>query len=254
MVTLLVISVNGKPDSRAGGPTGQAGRAATARTAGRGPATARVLAAVAPDSFVIHVSSSVVHSVVEDAYVRTKTRQEFLVRQSGLAWCVVRPTLMFGWFDGKHLGWLARFMNRVPVFPIPGHGRYMRQPLFSRDFCRVLMAVMRQRPTGQSFDLTGPDEITYVDIIHAIRELQASRTLVVHLPYAVFDGLLRVYALFSNKPPFTSDQLRSLVAGDMFEGVDMQETFGVAPTPFRDALRETLTHPVYSSVVIESPH
>ena len=31
---------------------------------------------------------------------------------------------MFGWFDRKHLGWLARFMTRAPVFPVPGHGRY----------------------------------------------------------------------------------------------------------------------------------
>jgi len=31
---------------------------------------------------------------------------------------------MFGWFDRKHLGWLSRFMKKVPVFPIPGHGHY----------------------------------------------------------------------------------------------------------------------------------
>ena len=27
---------------------------------------------------------------------------------------------MFGWFDRKHLGWLSRFMSKVPIFPIPG--------------------------------------------------------------------------------------------------------------------------------------
>ena len=41
---------------------------------------------------------------------------------------------MFGWFDRKHLGWLARFMCRVPVFPIPGSGEYLRQPLYVGDF------------------------------------------------------------------------------------------------------------------------
>ena len=68
-------------------------------------------------------------SVADDNCTNSKKRQEQLVLESGLRCCVLRPTLMFGWFDTKRLGWLARFMERVPVFPIPGHGRYMRQPL-----------------------------------------------------------------------------------------------------------------------------
>ena len=59
-------------------------------------------------------------------------------QESNLSHCVARPTLMFGWFDPKHFGWLSRFMAKVPVFPIPGSGKYMRQPLYVIDFCRVL--------------------------------------------------------------------------------------------------------------------
>lgn len=217
-------------------------------------ATELVLAGVDPSAFLIHVSSSVVHSVAHDAYSETKRSQEQLVVESGLRYCVVRPTLMFGWFDSKHLGWLGRFMDRVPVFPIPGHGRYLRQPLYNRDLCRALIACMHQQPDGQSFDLTGPDTITYIDIIRAIRDVKGSRTVVVPIPYGVFDGLLRAFALVSNKPPFTSQQLKSLVAGDMFEGVDIEQTFGFAPTPFHAALAETFNHPVYSNVVLGSPH
>jgi nucleoside-diphosphate-sugar epimerase len=73
--------------------------------------------------YLVHISSSVVNSVAVDDYTNTKKAQEKLVVESGLAHCVLRPTLMFGWFDPKHLGWLSRFMAKVPVFPIPGHGR-----------------------------------------------------------------------------------------------------------------------------------
>ena len=52
-------------------------------------------------------------------YMRSKTAQEKMVRASGLRHCVLRPTLMFGWFDPKHLGWLARFMERVPRISDP---------------------------------------------------------------------------------------------------------------------------------------
>jgi len=33
---------------------------------------------------------------------------------------------MFGWFDRKHLGWLARFMRKVPIFPVPDRGDFLR--------------------------------------------------------------------------------------------------------------------------------
>ena len=82
----------------------------------------------------VHISSSVLESAADDHYTRTKREQEKLVLESGIDCVVLRPTLMFGWFDRKHLGWLSRFMQRMPIFPIPGHGRYMRQPLYVGDF------------------------------------------------------------------------------------------------------------------------
>ena len=218
--------------------------------------TERVLAAAREHGvhFVVHSSSSVVNSVADDDYTRTKRAQEELVKDGGVPYCILRPTLMFGWFDPKHLGWLARFMERVPVFPIPGHGRYMRQPLYNRDFCRAILACMQRQPNGAVYDLVGPDRIDYIDMIRAIRDVKGLRTPVVRIPYRLFWVLLKTYALFSSKPPFTADQLKALTAGDAFTGVDIEATFGFRPTPFREALRETFTHPVYSAIALESPH
>jgi nucleoside-diphosphate-sugar epimerase len=199
----------------------------------------------------IHVSSSVVNSVANDDYTNTKKQQEQMFLASGLPGCVLRPTLMYGWFDPKHFGWLARFMDKAPVFPIPGHGRYMRQPLYERDFCRVILWCIENRPVGKIFDLVGNERIDYVDIIRAIRDVKGLHTPIVHVPYRLFDLMLRAYALFSDRPPFTSSQLKALAAGDDFSGVDIEKTFGFKPTPFAEGIRETFCHPVYSKYVVE---
>jgi len=201
--------------------------------------------------YTVHVSSSVVNSVANDDYTNTKKLQERMFLDSGLPGCVLRPTLMYGWFDPKHFGWLARFMEKVPVFPIPGHGRYMRQPLYERDFCRAILWCIENRPAGKIFDLVGNERIDYIDIIRAIREAKGLRTPIVRIPYALFDLLLRVYALFSQRPPFTAGQLKALTAGDDFTGVDIEATFGFRPTPFADGIRETFCHPVYSKHVVQ---
>ena len=201
--------------------------------------------------FTIQISSSVVNSVANDDYTNTKKAQEQMFLQSGLVGCVLRPTLMYGWFDPKHFGWLARFMEKVPVFPIPGHGRYMRQPLYERDFCRAILWCIEHRPLGKIYDLVGNERIDYIEIIRAIRDVKGLRTPIVSIPYGLFDALLRLYALVSDKPPFTSSQLKALTAGDDFAGVDMEKTFGFRPTPFAEGIRETFCHPAYSKYVVQ---
>ena len=204
-------------------------------------------------SFLIHLSSSVLNSRVEDDYVRTKRRQEDIIRASGIDHCVLRPTLMYGWFDPKHLGWLARFMARSPVFPIPGNGRFVRQPLYVQDVCRIVEWCVDNRPDGQIYDLTGPDHITYLSMIRAIRDTQGLNRPIVRLPMSLFRVLLSAYARISRNPPFTKDQLDSLAAGDDFYGVDMTALFGIHPTAFLSGIHQTLTDGRFGAVVVNDP-
>jgi len=199
---------------------------------------------------VLHVSSSVVNSRADDDYVRTKREQEELVRQLANPWCVLRPTLMFGWFDRKHFGWLSRFMRRSPLFPVPGHGEYLRQPLFAGDFCNILISCIEKRITG-SFNISGRDKIDYIDIIRQIKGAIRSRTLILPIPYWLFHALLAIWALFDPDPPFTTQQLSALVADDEFEVIDWPEIFSVTPTPFSKAIDETFNDARYGHVVLK---
>jgi nucleoside-diphosphate-sugar epimerase len=216
-------------------------------------ASQRVLDAIRSHGapYLVHISSSVVVSVADDDYTNTKKAQEQLVVESGISHCVLRPTLMFGWFDPKHLGWLSRFMAKTPVFPIPGDGRYMRQPLYERDFCRCIARCIERQPAGDIYDIVGDTRIDYIDIIKTIKHVKRLHTLIVHIPFGLFHFLLRVYALFSGKPPFTADQLEALTAGDEFHGVDTQALFGVKQTAFSDAIRESYCDPTYSHFVLK---
>lgn len=201
--------------------------------------------------FIVHISSSVVNSQAVDFYTESKKAQEKLVVESGLACTILRPTLMFGWFDRKHLGWLARFMARVPAFPVPGHGRYPRQPLYAADFCRVILACIDGAHAGKSFDISGQEFVDYIDIIRALKEETGARAAILRIPYRLFWWLLRVYGLFSRSPPFTTHQLEALVIPERFPVIDWPGIFGVRATPFRAALHETLHDPAYSAVVLD---
>ncbi|MBO9622454.1 MAG: NAD(P)-dependent oxidoreductase [Sphingomonas sp.] len=199
--------------------------------------------------YLVNISSSVVNSQAIDNYTETKKAQEALVLASGIEQVVLRPTLMFGWFDRKHLGWLARFMQRSPVFPVPGSGRYLRQPLYVGDFCDIIIAALDRRVTG-SYNISGQEKIDYIDLVRAVKRAVRSRTRIVRIPYRAFWLLLKTYALFSSNPPFTAKQLEALATPDVFEVIDWPGIFGVRATPLAEALEETFQHPVYSSVTL----
>jgi nucleoside-diphosphate-sugar epimerase len=216
-------------------------------------ATERLLDALAARGrcHLVHLSSSVVNSAVTDWYTESKKAQEHLVLASGHPCIVLRPTLMFGWFDRKHLGWLARFMHRVPVFPIPGNGRYMRQPLYVGDFCNIVAAAIERRLDGTQHNISGQERVFYIDLIRQVKRATGASAAIVKVPYALFWTMLATYGLFDRNPPFTVKQLKALATPDEFEVIDWPALFGVRATPLAEALDETFRHPRYSSIALE---
>jgi nucleoside-diphosphate-sugar epimerase len=204
----------------------------------------------APRPYLVHISSSVINSMARDLYTESKRAQEDMVVASGVPHVILRPTLMFGWFDRKHLGWLRRFMDRAPVFPIPGNGKFMRQPLYAGDFSAIVAQCIATRPSG-TYDISGLERIDYIDLVRAIKTTVKARTPIVTIPYGVFWLMLKTYAIVDRDPPFTTSQLAALVTPDVFPEIDWPGIFNVRRTPLNEALAETYLDPTYSQIVLD---
>ncbi|MGB8028535.1 MAG: NAD-dependent epimerase/dehydratase family protein [Terracidiphilus sp.] len=199
---------------------------------------------------IVNISSSVVNSKAVDDYTETKRAQEALIAACGIKQIVLRPTLMFGWFDRKHIGWLSRFMKRVPVFPVPGNGRHLRQPLYAGDFAAIVASAIEGEITGQ-YKITGQERIDYIDLMRMVKDAAGAHARIQKIPYWLFWLLLRANAVFDRNPPFTTKQLEALVTPDVFEVIDWPGIFSVRATPLKEALQTTFRHPVYSKVALE---
>lgn len=215
-------------------------------------ATERLLdaALTAKVGYIVNISSSVVNSLAVDDYTETKKAQEALIAASGIQQVILRPTLMFGWFDRKHIGWLARFMQRVPVFPIPGNGKYLRQPLYAGDFADIVASAIGSEIIG-AYNITGMERIDYIDLIRLVKDAVGSRARIQKVPYTLFSVLLRTNALFDKNPPFTAKQLEALVTPDVFEVIDWPAIFNVRATPLKNALETTFRDPTYSEIALD---
>jgi nucleoside-diphosphate-sugar epimerase len=215
-------------------------------------ATERALAAARTGrcAYLAHISSSVVNSAAHDLYTESKKAQEALIAEADVRHVILRPTLMFGWFDRKHLGWLRRFMSRAPVFPIPGDGRYLRQPLYAGDFAAIISACLLKEIEG-AYNISGLERIDYIDLIKLIKKVSGAKAAVVTIPYGVFWVLLKAYSLIDKDPPFTTAQLKALATPDLFEEIDWPNIFGIERTPLTKAMEETFLDPTYANVVLD---
>lgn len=176
----------------------------------------------------LHVSTVAVSypETEHQPYARSKARAELLVKDSGLDWLIVRPTMVFG--PGSLAGSrLARLAN-LPVLPLPGSGTSRVQPVHVADVAALLRRRLADGAFGERVeDVGGRDTVLMVELLRALRRgLRGTEGPSVTLPVAPLisflgaaDPVLRPFL------PVTAGQLYvfryDVVAA---EGVDAEQT------------------------------
>ncbi|HEV3405645.1 MAG TPA: NAD(P)H-binding protein [Candidatus Dormibacteraeota bacterium] len=132
-------------------------------------ANTRILIGAARDAGVRRVVHISVSNPSEDSpldYYAGKARAERAVRESGLSWAIIRPTLIFGQGDIliNNIAWLLR---RLPVFGIPGRGDYRLQPVAGEDVAEIATWAAEQ-VDNVTVDAAGPDIIYYSEMVESI--------------------------------------------------------------------------------------
>jgi NADH dehydrogenase len=167
------------------------------------------------------------------AYQTTKWKGEEEVRRSGIPFCILRPSLIFGQGDG-FVTQMMETMRSAPLFrPVPGNGKPKFRPISIDDvtacFVRALTA---EAATNQTVELGGADELTLNEVLAEIARCAGVRKPAVHIPLPLmFAGAAALQRLLKN-PPVTVDQLRMLREGSTCDIGPMKSIFRVNPRGF----------------------
>ena len=174
-------------------------------------------------------------------YQTSKWKGEEAVRQSGIPYCILRPSVIFGPGDG-FVSQMLGVMRNAPLFrPVPGDGRPKFRPIFIDDVTACFVqALANPAATNKSVDLGGAEELTLNEVLAEIAECAGIRKPAVHVPMPLmFAGAALARVLFG-RPPVTAGQLRMLQEGSTCNILPMIETFGFKPIGFREGLRKYL--------------
>ncbi len=194
---------------------------------------------------LIHLSSSVVISIGKDYYTNTKKASEKLIKKSKTNYTILRPSLLYGCFDAKHLGFMTKLVEKSPIFPIPGSGKYIRQPLYVGDLVKIIAKLIEKKPKRKIYDVIGKEELYFIDIIKIIAKARKKHPIIIKIPIPIFICLLKLYSLITNKSPFVRSQLTALMAGDIFPVTNWEKEFKVKYTPFRRGVQDMFRSKYY---------
>jgi len=158
---------------------------------------------------VVHISVSNPSLDSPLAYYAGKAQAEELVKESGLAWAIVRPTLVFGPGDIliNNIAWLLR---RMPLFAMPGLGHYHLQPVAADDVAAIAVAASAQEEHA-IVDAAGPETVTFAELVDQIAIAVQRRPPFLYLPPSLLIPAGEVIGLFVRDVVLTRQELEGLM-------------------------------------------
>ena len=174
---------------------------------------------------LLHMSALGASTAAPSAYLRSKGEAEVIVADSGLAWTVFRPSVIFGRED-SFLNLFAQLLKFLPVVML-GSPNARFQPVFVEDVAAAFVKSPADLGShGRRYDLCGPRVYTLRELVEFVAATTGKRRPIIGLN----DGLSYLQALVMEWLPvklLTRDNYYSMKVDSVCDGAF---PFGITPT------------------------
>jgi NADH dehydrogenase len=129
---------------------------------------------------IVHVSITNSSEKSHLEYFSGKARLERALRELGLSYAILRPTVLFGKEDIliNNIAWALR---HLPIFGVFGDGSYRLQPFFVDDLAQIAVEQGLQNE-NVIINAIGPETFTYRELVQMIGKIIGVPRPVVSVP------------------------------------------------------------------------
>jgi nucleoside-diphosphate-sugar epimerase len=158
---------------------------------------------------VVHISVSNADAAPELPYFRGKAEVERALKDSGVPYSIVRPTLIFGPGDIliNNIAWMLR---RFPIFLVARSGDYRVEPILGEDVATVAIAAARGEGNS-TIDAFGPENFTFRELVEMIARAVGSGARIVSAPAPIVSFAGSAIGAVVGDVTLTRDELRGLM-------------------------------------------
>jgi NADH dehydrogenase len=143
-------------------------------------------------------------------YFKGKAGLERVLKESGLSYAILRPTVLFG-PEGILINNIAWLVRRFPVFAIMGAGDYQLQPIFVEDLADLMVQVgAQQEPV--LMDAVGPETYRFDDLVRLVAQTLHRKVRLIYISPGLMLAISKVMSLLLGDVILTRDEITGLMA------------------------------------------
>lgn len=168
---------------------------------------------------------------------RVKGQGEELIRNSGLAYTILRSGIVFG-EDDAFINHIASMLRVSPiVFLLPGQGEVVLHPLYIDDLVRCIRLSLESiNAVDALIEVGGPEYITFQDLMFTIMRVTRMRRVLISVPPYLMRLITGIYGLILPRTLMTSQWLDILATNRTTQLGNVYEHFGFQPRRIEDTL------------------
>lgn len=112
-----------------------------------------------------------------DAYLQGRYEADQAVKNSGLGWSILGPSVQFGSGSPFFTGLADLIRSPLPAVPMIGNGRVRFQPIWVEDVTTCMLKMVREpeQYNGKAIDVGGPEIYTYAQILDMLMRAMGKR-------------------------------------------------------------------------------
>lgn len=183
----------------------------------------------------IYISGAAADETSEHPGFRAKGKAERAIRESGLDYTILRPSLVYGPEDAV-VNNFVKLLKFAPVFAVPGTGQQKVQPLLVDDLAACVALAISGPGKNGIYEAGGPDLMTFDEMMRTIMEASGRQRPIVHIP----EGLMRAIGAIAEKlpkPMLSRDAVTFVTADNACDIAPLVAEFGIRLTPARIGMR-----------------
>lgn len=166
---------------------------------------------------------------------------EQTIMSSDLDYTILRPTMIYGTERDRNMSRLIRFINRSPIVPVLGSGKYLQQPVYVEDVAEaVLKALVTPRAVRQAYNIAGAAPLNYDDVIHEICAALEKERVIVHIPLRISLMVVTLLAWIPGVPKIKTEQVLRLNEDKAFSIEKARQELGYNPMTFQEGIRREI--------------
>ncbi len=186
---------------------------------------------------VVFVSTTAIFTQLNAGSKVVRKAAEAVIANSRLDFTILRPTMIYGTPRDRNMIRLVRWLDRLPVLPVFGHGRSLQQPVHVFDVAwAVVEAAMTKEAIGHSFNLSGKTAVSYREVIQTTAFALGKKVYRFHMPSGLIVAGLQILERLDIALPIKAEQILRLNENKAFSHEKASSVFGYDPMSFAQGI------------------